>query len=171
MPGPVVISEYNPRWPIMYEEEKALILAAIARWVVAIEHVGSTSVPGLAAKPIIDIMVGVRSLDDAQHCIEPLAAIGYIYQPPEVDGIPERRFFNKGPQDSHRHLHMAELGSDFWQCHLLFRDYLRSHPDAARQYEALKRELAARFGADRQGYTNAKTDFIRSIEEKARRGE
>jgi GrpB-like predicted nucleotidyltransferase (UPF0157 family) len=167
MPDPVIIVSYDPRWPPMYEEEKALIVGAMGRWLAAIEHIGSTSVPGLGAKPIIDIMVGVRSLDDAQYCIEPLAAVGYVYKPQYEQEMPERRYFNKGPQDNHRHLHMVELGGEFWQRQLLFRNYLRAHPEAAQAYEALKRDLAAHYGQDREGYTEAKTEFIRSIGEKA----
>ena len=136
----VVIVGYDPAWPAMYEEEKALILGAIGPWVKGIEHVGSTSVPGLAAKPIIDIMVGVWNLDDAAYCIGRLVTVGYDFKPD--DDIPERRYFNKGPQARHRHLHMTELGGDFWLRHLLFRDYLRAHAETARQYQALKRELA-----------------------------
>ena len=163
----VVIVGYDPAWPAMYEEEKALILGAIGPWVKGIEHVGSTSVPGLAAKPIIDIMVGVWNLDDAAYCIGRLVTVGYDFKPD--DDIPERRYFNKGPQARHRHLHMTELGGEFWLRHLLFRDYLRSNPETARRYEALKRDLAARCQNDSMAYTDAKTDFIQSVEEQALR--
>ncbi len=165
MPGPVITVDYDPAWPAMYDEEQRLISDAIGPWVLAIEHVGSTAVPGLGAKPIIDTMVGVRSLDDAQQCIPLLAPIGYIYQPD--DTIPERVYFNKGPAQRHRHLHITVLGGDFWRRHLLFRDYLRRHPETAQAYERLKRDLAAQYGSDRIGYTDAKTDFIRSVEAKA----
>ncbi len=166
MSAPVVIVEYDPDWPRQYEEERQRIVAAIGDCALGIEHVGSTAVPGLAAKPIIDIMVGVRRLEDAQQCMESLAGIGYIFQPD--DTIPERVYFNKGPADRHRHLHMTELGGQFWQDHLLFRDYLRAHPDSAAAYAALKRELADRFTTDRIGYTDAKTEFIQSVVRKAR---
>ena len=89
--------------------------------------------------------------------------MGYEYKPAD-DLIAERRYFNKGPQEHHRHLHMVELGGDFWRRHLAFRDYLRTHPDTAQQYAALKRDLALRFPDDSMAYTGAKTDFIQSVE-------
>lgn len=168
-PGePITIADYDPRWPALYEEEKARILAAIGEWLVDIQHVGSTAVPGLAAKPIIDIMPGIRSLTDAQHCIAALEALGYEYVPEYEAELPERRYFRKRATPYSHHIHMVEATSDFWQRHLLFRDYLRAHPDAAAEYGELKRRLAARIGDDRVGYTEAKTEFIRSIEERAR---
>ena len=151
-----------------YEAEKARILAAIGRWLVAIEHVGSTAVPGLGAKPIIDITAAIRSLSDTPQCVEPLRAIGYEYVPEFEADLPERRYFRKGPPEDHYHLHMVEQTSEFWARHLLFRDTLRAHPEVAREYERLKRELAARFGSDREGYTDAKTEFIESTIAKAR---
>lgn len=164
--GPrIEILNYNPGWPLRFAEEKAAILEAIGHWVMVIEHIGSTAVPGLGAKPIIDIMVGVRRLAAARYSIAPLAAIGYEYVPQFEDEMPERRYFRKGPQTRHFHLHMVELGSEFWQRHLAFRDYLCGHPEAVREYEALKRRLASRYGTDREGYTEAKTKFIRLIEE------
>ena len=161
MKGPIVIADYDPRWPAIYEEEKTQILQTIGDRVVAIEHVGSTAVPGLGAKPIIDIMVAVCRLDDAQQCVGPLKSIGY--ERGLRDPTPECRFFNKGLPEAHRHLHMAELTSDFWRRNLLFRDFLRTHPDIAQQYQDLKKDLAARYGADRDGYTEAKTEFIKSV--------
>jgi GrpB-like predicted nucleotidyltransferase (UPF0157 family) len=168
MPDPVIIVDYDPHWAELYEEERCLISGAIGPWLAGIEHIGSTSVPGLAAKPIIDIMVGVRTLDDARYCIEPLAALDYVYKPELEAGMPERRYFNKGPQGNHRHLHVVEMDGDFWQKHLAFRDYLRTHPQTAAAYAALKRDLAARYVADRDGYTDAKTEFIQSVVRVAR---
>jgi GrpB-like predicted nucleotidyltransferase (UPF0157 family) len=138
----VKVVDYDPNWPLMFEREKVKILSVIANKVVAIEHIGSTAVPGLGAKPIIDIMVGVRSLSDAQKCIEPLGTIGYEYISKYEVAIPERRYFRRGPPNlpnRHYHLHMVEYNSDFWKRHLLFRDYLRVHPHAAREYNNLKR--------------------------------
>jgi sirohydrochlorin cobaltochelatase len=170
MPRPVVIVDYDPQWPARFEEERALIRSAIGPHVVAIEHVGSTAVVGLGAKPVIDIIVGIRSLADAAHCIGPLAAVGYTYYPDHEAEMPERRYFDvqAGPRDAH--LHMVEYGGAFWQRHLAFRDYLRSHPEAMREYDRLKRELAAHYGSDREGYTNAKTDFVKGIEHLALEG-
>ena len=166
---PVEIVDYDPQWPVLYEEEKSRILNVIGRRIVAIEHIGSTAVPGLAAKPIIDIIVAVRHLIDAGECIEPLQSIGYEYVPEFEVEIPERRFFRKGPPEARtHHIHMIELTSEFWERHLLFRDYLRSHPDVAQQYYQLKKELAARYGSDREAYAGAKTPFIESIVAKSR---
>ena len=166
---PVRVADYDPRWPEMFEEERRRILGAIGPHIVAVEHVGSTSVPGLGAKPIIDIMVGIRSLADAPLCVTPLHLIGYEYVPKNELLTPERRYFRKGERGAGtHHLHMVEQGGKFWEEHLLFRDYLRAHAEAARAYETLKRELATAHGSDRGAYTNAKADFVASVVEKAR---
>lgn len=168
MAHPVVIADYDPQWPILFEEEKGRIQGVIGERVLAIEHIGSTAVPGLGAKPVIDIMVGIRRLADAKECVEPLKSIGYEYRPEVEAEIPERRYFDKGlPGARTHHLHMVELSGDFWERHLLFRDYLRKHPGVAGQYYRLKKGLAARYKTDRAGYTEAKTAFIRSVEDKA----
>ncbi len=163
MSTPVVVVDYDARWPIAYKKEKVEILRVIGDKVVAIEHIGSTAVPGLGAKPIIDIMIAVRHLSDADQCIQPLESIGYEYLPEPETQIPEWRYFRKGPQKAHRHLHMVELTSSFWRRQLLFRDYLRSHSKVAREYYDLKKKLASECGLDRKAYTDAKTAFIQSI--------
>ena len=146
-------------------------MSAIGNKVVAVEHIGSTAVPGLGAKPIIDIMVGLCRLSDAEDCIEPLRRIGYEYVPELEAEIPERRYFHKGPSnvpEKHYHLHMAEINSDFWNVQILFRDYLRTHSDSAQEYFELKKDLAAKHRFDREGYNEAKTSFIKSTIAKAR---
>jgi GrpB-like predicted nucleotidyltransferase (UPF0157 family) len=164
---PVAIAEYDPAWPALYERERDLITESLGGLVVAIEHVGSTAVPGLGAKPIIDIMVGVRSLADGERCVGPLEELGYEYK--GEFGIPGRLYFRRLADGNRSHqIHMVEIGSDFWKRHLLFRDYLREHPQEAQHYHELKLRLAAEFRADREGYTEAKTEFIRSAEAKAR---
>jgi GrpB-like predicted nucleotidyltransferase (UPF0157 family) len=167
----VEIVDYDPTWPQLFEREKKLILGVIGHIVVRIEHIGSTSVSGLGAKPTIDILVAIRQLSDAGNCIDPLRLIGYEYQPQHEVHLPERRYFRKGqsPEAQHYHLHMVELQSDFWTKHLLFRDYLRAHPDVAHEYQELKKQLAVEYGANREGYTDAKTQFIESIIARARR--
>ncbi len=130
----------------------------------AVEHVGSTAVPNLAAKPIIDIMVGIRTLADAPFVVEPLASIGYEYVPKYEVTMPERRYFHKGPAMARtHHLHMVEPTSEFWKRQLAFRDYLRAHPDVAEQYARLKQALAVQYQWDRSGYTDAKTEFILGV--------
>lgn len=163
--GPVArVVDHDPRWPRLYEEERARILVAIGPWVAGIEHVGSTAVRGLAAKPIIDVLVGIRALADAVHCIPHLQAIGYEYVPEYEKELPERRYFRKGPVENRtHHLHLVEKGGEFWTSHLRFRDYLRDHPEAVRDYDALKRSLAAKYENDRDAYTESKAEFIRAI--------
>lgn len=164
---PVAMAEYDPAWPGAYERERARIADAVGGLVVEIEHIGSTAVPGLGAKPIIDIMVGIRSPADGERCVRPLEGLGYEYK--GEFGIPRRLYFRRltGGSQTH-HVHMVEHGSDFWERHLLFRDYLREHPQEAQDYYELKVRLAAEFGTDREGYTEAKTEFIRSAEAKAK---
>jgi GrpB-like predicted nucleotidyltransferase (UPF0157 family) len=167
----VRIADYDSRWSSMFEEARAEILAACGPSLVAVEHIGSTSVRGLGAKPIIDIMAAVGRLDDARQLIEPLAALGYEYVPEHEASLPDRRFFRRGLRGAGtHHLHVVELGSREWRQHLLFRDYLRAHPDTAAGYERLKRELAATHATDRGAYTAAKTPFIESVVERALAG-
>lgn len=170
MSRPVRIVDYDPQWPKLYEKEKGRILNVVGDTIVRIEHIGSTAVPDIGAKPIIDIMVAVNRLSDAEKCIERLQRIDYEYQPEQEAERPERRFFRKGnpPKEQHYHLHMVELTSDFWKRHLLFRNYLRTHPKVAQDYHELKKRLADKYGSDREGYTEAKTYFIESIVAKAK---
>jgi GrpB-like predicted nucleotidyltransferase (UPF0157 family) len=180
----IIIEDYDPRWRERFERERILIFEACdSQPFVSIEHVGSTAMPGLAAKPIIDIMPGIRSLELAAALVVPLARAGYVYvpeyeQPSEIDdGMHERRYFRKDENGRRAvHLHMVEPGSEFWERMLLFRDYLRAHPDAALDYADLKRRLAAEYnrsmladGLDVNiGYTEHKTAFVTAIEAKAR---
>ena len=162
--APLVITDYNPEWPRIYEKEKTLILQSIGHIIADIEHIGSTSVPGLGAKPIVDIMIGLRQLDDAAECIPRLEAIGHIYHPEFEDQVPERRFFRKGPDEARtHHIHMVERSSAFWADRIAFRDYMRTHEQDAMLYLLLKKELALRFGADRRGYSDAKASFVAAI--------
>ena len=168
---PVEICEYDAAWPLKFEKQKSALMKAIGNKVVAIEHIGSTAVPGLGAKPIIDVMVGLRQLSDAEDCIEPLRRIGYEYVPELEAEIPERRYFHKGPSNvpkKHCHLHMVEIHGEFWNAQVLFRDYLRTHSDSAQEYFKLKKDLAAKYRLNRKAYTEAKTSFIKSTITKAK---
>jgi GrpB-like predicted nucleotidyltransferase (UPF0157 family) len=174
--APVIIVDYDERWPQMFRAEAALIQGAIGRWLAAIEHVGSTAVPGLAAKPVIDIMPGLRSLADAPEIIGPMEAIGYEYVPEFEAVLPERRYFVKPAGEEGRrqrlyHVHVVEATSHFWKRTVAFRDYLRADPDAAQDYARLKRRLSEEYRDDRHGYTDAKTEFITRIERLALDGE
>jgi GrpB-like predicted nucleotidyltransferase (UPF0157 family) len=161
------IAPCQPGWVGCYEEEADRIRTACGHSLVAIEHVGSTSVPRLAAKPILDIMPGLAKLDDGPATVEPMRRLGYEYF--GEFGIPGRFYFTR----SHDgrcvvHVHMFVAGSEEWQRHLVFRDYLRQHAELAAEYEALKRALSARCRPDRTAYTDGKTEFIRSVVERAR---
>ncbi len=168
MNDPIVkieIVEYDPRWPDLYAEERARVEAVLGDLAESIEHIGSTSVPGLSAKSIIDILVTVAHLGPVDPYIERLANLGYEYFP--VLGSADRYSFGRGIPHTH-HIHIVEHGGEAHILPIAFRDYLRTHPETARQYEALKRQLADRFHDNRQAYNQAKTDFIRAIEMKAR---
>ena len=140
--------------------EARAIRQVLGDTLVGIEHVGSTAVPGLAAKPVIDIIVSVTSLAAA---IPALEALGYDCR--GENGIPGRLFFRKGLVEFRRthHLHLVEVGHEQWKFTLAFRNYLRSHPGDMRRYEEVKRALAEKFRDNRSAYTNGKADFIRAI--------
>ena len=170
MAEPIEILEYNAEWPAMYEAEKARILGAAGAKIVAIEHIGSTAVPGLGAKPIIDVLAAVEQMSDSLACIEPLKNLGYEYYFwPE---FPERCLFLDGPIGAGpHHLHMTGSMSDFWREKLLFRDFLRAHSEVAEEYYELKKAWAATYGADSdryEPYTEAKNGFIDSLLRRAR---
>ncbi len=166
MPEKVHIVEYNPNWPKIFENEKGKIKSKISKYIASIEHIGSTAVKGLVAKPIIDILIGLNTLDDAQFCIPKLEELNYEYVPEFEDVLPERRYFRKpplgqGPRDYH--IHMVEIKSYFWKRQLIFRDYLRKFPNVANEYGKLKLRLAAELQDDREAYSDGKTDFIMGI--------
>jgi len=171
LPRPVIIVSYDPQWPILYEEEKRHILEAVGRKVLAIEHIGSTAVPGLGAKPIIDIMAGVHQFADAEECLPLLQLLGYDDVTPQP-GDSEWYYClgkGKGHQGEHTyHLHLVKFMSEHWEKHLLFRDFLRTCPEVAQQYYELKKKLAEKHGSNREAYTEAKTPFIESVVAQAR---
>ena len=167
------LESYDTRWPTRFEAEATLLRSLLPpTHRLRIEHFGSTAVPGLAAKPVIDILVAVRSLEAAiDEAIPLLESVGYSFWRDNPDKT--RLFLVKGlppsaPQRTH-HLHIAESDSDLWE-RLLFRDYLRAHPDEAARYAALKRELAASFPDDREAYTQGKSQYIAGVMASARRG-
>lgn len=160
MEEPIRIVPYDESWPERFEAERAVLARFIRPWVSgAIHHVGSTAVPGLAAKPIIDILVGVVSLESSRGAFGPLARLGYLYAPYRSD---EMHWFCK-PHPSRRthHLRLVPAGSRRFRDELAFRDRLRADATLAAEYAALKHELAARFEHDREAYTDAKAGFIR----------
>ena len=158
----VAVVAYNPTWPLLFEDERIRLAAALGAAVMAIDHIGSTSVPGLSAKPVIDILVAVERLGPIAEGDRRLAPLGYWRPTMQDFDESEHRFYRKGSPRSH-HLHLVEFGTWEHQRHLVFRDYLRAHPDIARLYADVKRELALAFKHNRPAYTNGKTAFIKSI--------
>jgi GrpB-like predicted nucleotidyltransferase (UPF0157 family) len=159
----VKLADPNQSWHEAYLLEEAAIRKALGDLAVDVQHFGSTSIPTIKAKPIIDIAVGVRRFEDGLACIEPMASIGYVYAGSNI--VPDDHIFGRDIQgDTRTHLvHVVEHGGPTWRNFLIFRDRLRREPDLARAYEALKIELAARYANDRASYTAAKKDFIQKI--------
>jgi GrpB-like predicted nucleotidyltransferase (UPF0157 family) len=129
-----------------------------------LEHIGSTSVPGLCAKPVLDVLLGVSSLGDVEASISALASAGFMYRPSYEVAIPDRRYFVRPEGETVRvHLHAVLLGGPLWQQHLYFRNALRKEPLLLEQYAVLKRALAAAHAGDKAAYTEAKAPFIRQV--------
>jgi GrpB-like predicted nucleotidyltransferase (UPF0157 family) len=162
---PTVV-DYDARWPALFEQERDRLVALLAPWLQGgIHHVGSTSVPGLAAKPVIDMVAGVRELTAARDAFAPLAQLGYVHRPHR----PEAYCFTKPGRDwrdATHALHLTEPGSDLWRERIAFRDALRADPALAAEYEAWKRENAAAGGE--APYRASKTPFVAAV--LARRG-
>ncbi|PEL08143.1 GrpB family protein [Bacillus sp. AFS017336] len=158
----VILKNYDPNWELQFEEEKRKVLSVLSGQQIQIEHIGSTSVKGLGAKPIIDIMIGIDQLDEVDALIKPLSTVDYEYVPkPELT---DRRFLRKGEWGQGTvHLHICEFKSNEWIEKLLFRDYLRENPKIAEEYMNLKKNLAKEFQFDRQTYTKKKEPFIREV--------
>jgi GrpB-like predicted nucleotidyltransferase (UPF0157 family) len=161
MTEPIVIEEYNLLWPGMFETLRTQIMSALDGLAAAVEHVGSTAVPELAAKPIIDLDVLLVSAADLPLAILKLAALGYEHRG-DLD-VFGREAFRAPPGSFPHHLYVCLPDSQEFRRHILFRDYLRSHARDARAYSVLKRELAARFSADREAYTEGKGAFVEEI--------
>jgi GrpB-like predicted nucleotidyltransferase (UPF0157 family) len=159
---PVRIVPYDAAWPDRFEQERELLEQSIGGWITGgIHHVGSTAVPGLAAKPVIDILAGVSDLSSSRACVAPLASLDYQYAPYRAD---EMHWFCK-PDPGHRthHLHLVPTGSRRYRAELAFRNALRADRALAEGYARLKRRLAAAHAEDRDAYTEAKQDFIAGV--------
>jgi GrpB-like predicted nucleotidyltransferase (UPF0157 family) len=161
MTAPAVhLVRYDSTWPAAFEAEAARIESVCAGLPIRLEHIGSTSVPGLAAKPVIDILAGRPPRSRVEPYIDALRQLGYEHK--GSFGVPGREYFRRGSPRSH-HVHLFVWDSAHWRDHLLFRDHLRAHPELAREYEALKYELAVRFAYDRKLYTDEKGPFIKRV--------
>jgi GrpB-like predicted nucleotidyltransferase (UPF0157 family) len=162
----VRIVDYDPAWPEIAAAEIRRVEAALGVVAVRIDHVGSTAVPGLAAKPIVDLQASVAELEPTERYARPLAGLGYLFAP-DPDS-PDFHFFGK-PAERPRtfHLHVCAAGSEHERRHLALRDYLRAHPDEAGWYAARKRGLVARHPEDRLAYIEGKADFVAALEQRA----
>ncbi len=155
----VEVVPYDPDWPRRFDAERALLEDVLAPWLSGgIQHIGSTAIPGIAAKPVIDMMAGVASFEEARAACEPLRSAGYVYTPhrPSI----AHHFAKPSAEASEFGVHLTEPGSDLWRERLAFRDALRTDPELAAEYEALKLHLAREHPDDREAYTNAKRAFV-----------
>lgn len=158
----VVLKEYTEEWNEMFLCEKDLLLKLIGNRVIEIQHVGSTSIKGLKAKPIIDIAIGVRNLEDTLEFVDELEHNGYEFRGDA--GVKGRYFFAKGSADNRTHyLHVEEFEGEIWDNHILFRDYLINNPQKIEEYQTLKELLADKYPNDRIKYTDGKSNFIQNI--------
>lgn len=156
---PIVLAEPMTDAKQRFEEERLRIAIAMKRLPQAIEHIGSTAIPGILAKPIIDILIGMRALP-LSDAIEPLVRLGYEHVPGA--GGEERLHFRRGTPRAF-HVHVVLHDGAAWRRHVIFRDWLNLHPELAKEYEALKVELCARFADDRAAYAEAKTPFVERV--------
>jgi GrpB-like predicted nucleotidyltransferase (UPF0157 family) len=160
--APIEIVGYDASWPARFAVERALLEQRLQPWLTGtIEHIGSTAVPGLPAKPILDIMAPVASLVVGRPAIAAAAEVGYVYYAYKADVM--HWFCKPSPQSRTHHLHLVPYGSALWMQRLRFRDALRADPALAAEYAAHNRELARRFRHDREAYTEAKTPFVERV--------
>lgn len=167
--GTVKLAEAHEEWARLFEIEKELLKKRFGDSILAIEHVGSTSIPDIPAKPILDMNVAVSSLEDEyiREFVAPLEKLGYHY----MHKFPDRHFFAKGPEALRtHHLNLVTQDSDEWQNSLLFRNFMRRNNLARDEYAALKQKLAVQFADERTSYTKAKEEFIQSIIRQVKEG-
>lgn len=167
MPEPIIIAPYDPEWPRLFAALGAQLRAALGPVALRIDHIGSTSIPSMAAKPVIDVQVSVASFEPLEAFRLPLESLGFVHRADNPDLA--KRYFREPPGGRRTHIHVRLAGSWSEQFALLFRDYLRVHDEDARWYGAIKTELAETYRDDRQGYTEAKTPYLWEIMKKADR--
>jgi GrpB-like predicted nucleotidyltransferase (UPF0157 family) len=155
--GVVRLVEYDERWPALFAEESARILRAASDLPLKLEHIGSTAVPGLCAKPVLDILAGHPAAVPILDYVAPLERVGYQHR--GDGGIAGHQFFRRGNPRAY-HIHLVELGGTLWREYVAFRDRLRSDREAAARYAAIKRSLAAKFPRDRESYITGKSGFV-----------
>lgn len=186
----VKLEKYNPEWKSLFEMEKRELIKVLNSKEIKIEHIGSTSIPDICSKPIIDIMIGVKKEKQLDKYINEIISLGYTYVQKYEIYMPYRRYFfklndpevqlpkivgfndediDKGNHEDNFHIHMVKINSDFWINQLLFRNYLRNNPKAKKDYENLKKSLVKREWNSINDYAEAKSDFINEILEKAKK--
>jgi GrpB-like predicted nucleotidyltransferase (UPF0157 family) len=164
MTDPIIVVPYETVWPVRFRIESQLLHVALVDLHPVVEHIGSTSIPGLAAKPVIDMLVGVPSLGTFEPYAERLAVYGYEYIPEYERVLPDRRFFKRVVRGVRtHHVHVVEKDGLYWKRYLKFRNNLRADAWLAARYAELKRKLAARFRYDRDAYTNGKSGFVEAV--------
>lgn len=162
----VILEKHNDKWAEMFQAEAKELRKIFGDLALSIEHVGSTSIPGIMAKPLVDIQVGLRQLSDFEKVRAKFEKEPYSVKP---DPSPDEQLVRKGPEESRFFLiHICAVDSDRFKNTILFRDYMRSHPDKAREYEELKKTLAAKYPDNRPMYTASKNDFIQAVLKEAR---
>ena len=172
--GTVKLVPYNPKWAGLFEKEKQLLINTFGDIIIAIQHVGSTAIPGIPAKPILDMNVGVESLEIARGMKDKFVELGYEHRPfvpgVSLEALQEQELYVRGPESRRtQYTHVTVYASDFWDRSLLFRDYLRSNPNRAHEYADLKMSLAAAHAEDRTSYSEGKSQFILETLELARK--
>lgn len=166
--GYVELQEYTNKWHKLYQIEEQTLKNLIKEYLTDIQHIGSTSVEGLKAKPIIDIIIGIKNFNDLEIIIEKLQHGGYIYRPNA--STKERILFVKGNKEERtHHIHIVQWMDEEWNNNILFRDYLRKYSEVAKEYSDLKDKLAERFKEDRSSYTSGKNQFIQEIIDRAKK--
>lgn len=164
--GTVELVPHDPKWAQCFKDERDLLLRIIGEKIVDAAHIGSTSIPGMPAKPIIDILLAVQTLADVDAFAETLNEAGY--KDKGNGRVTGRRYFVKGGELKRtHHLNFCEMNSSFWASHVAFRDHLVRHPEIAQEYSTLKQAFADRFPNDRSAYSAGKEEFVHSVLERA----
>ena len=162
----VEVVSYNSNWKKMYKEESEKIKNILNDIIVDIHHIGSTAIPGIKAKPVIDILVEVKDIEAVDRYNNKMEELGY--EAMGEHGIPKRRFFRKGGNKRTHHIHIFQVGSEEIERYINFKEYLITHPDKGREYSKLKEKLVNKYTYGVENYTNGKSDFIKEIDRKAK---
>ncbi len=160
------VVSYNPNWKDMYKEESEKIKNVLSNIIIDIHHIGSTAIPGIKAKPVIDILVEAKDIEGVDQYNHKMKEFGY--EAMGEYGIPKRRFFRRGGNKRTHHVHIFQVGNEEIERHINFKEYLISHPDKAREYSKLKEKLANKYSYDVENYIDGKSDFIKEIDRKAK---